>query len=63
MDARGAAVARLRVLAGPDKGREFDLPAGVSPGEAKINGTIRSGLDRTDGTPFHPSQLARTGTR
>ena len=27
---RGAAVARLRVLAGPDKGREFDLPAGVS---------------------------------
>ena len=27
---RGAAVARLRVLSGPDKGREFDLPAGVS---------------------------------
>ncbi|MFN3600884.1 MAG: FtsK/SpoIIIE domain-containing protein [Dietzia sp.] len=27
---RGTAVARLRVLAGPDKGREFELPAGVS---------------------------------
>lgn len=34
------------------------LPAGVNPGEHKILGTIKSGLDNADEPPFTPAQLA-----